>query len=363
MMAWVTCVGFVLVLAPLGGAKPSIQEASESDAATLVVIVGAGGEAEYAEQFQHWAQRMESALAVQIGRRYWIGPRPPAEEGDDADGSPPPSTAPKLLPSPSDRAAVEQVITTLQGDATAPLWLVYFGHATDDGRTAKLNLRGPDLGANELAGWMRAVRRPTALVLCSSCSGAFLPLLSGPDRVVVTATRSGQEYSFSRFGEWFSRSFSEDRADLDRDAQVSLLEAFLFASRAVAEHYEGQGLLATEHALLDDNGDGRGTPASWFRGVRCDQIVAESGLPDGTRAHQIHWLPSPWEAAQDPEWRQQRDQLERALEALRARRGQLEDGEYYGRLEEVALRLARWYEQARPVAVETAPAGGAAKGR
>jgi hypothetical protein len=34
----------------------------------------------------------------------------------------------------------------------------------------------------------------------------------------------------------------------------------------VAEFYEADGRLATEHALLDDNGDSLGTPADFFRG-------------------------------------------------------------------------------------------------
>ena len=47
------------------------------------------------------------------------------------------------------------------------------------------------------------------------------------------------------------------KADLDKDDQVSLLEAFLTASVRTAEFYEETSRLATEHALIDDNGDRR----------------------------------------------------------------------------------------------------------
>src|SRR5204863_7310884 len=60
--------------------------------------------------------------------------------------------------------------------------------------------------------------------------------------------------------------------DRDRDGQIRLLEASLMASHHTAEFYKAESRLATEHALLDDNGDGLGTPADWFRGVRAEPI-------------------------------------------------------------------------------------------
>jgi len=36
----------------------------------------------------------------------------------------------------------------------------------------------------------------------------------------------------------------------------------------MAEFYKQEARLATETALVDDNGDAQGTPAGWFRGTR-----------------------------------------------------------------------------------------------
>src|SRR4029077_6004302 len=111
-------------------------------------------------------------------------------------------------------------------------------------------------------------KRPLAVIDCASASGPFINALSAPGRVIVTATRSGNEVNVTQFGGYFARAIANPAADLDKDGQTSLLEAFLFASRQVEQFYQEAGRLATEHALLDDNGDGLGTPADWFRGVR-----------------------------------------------------------------------------------------------
>ena len=46
---------------------------------------------------------------------------------------------------------------------------------------------------------------------------------------------------------------------MDKDGRVSMLEAFTWTRRRVAESYERDGQLLTEHAVLDDDGDGKGT--------------------------------------------------------------------------------------------------------
>src|SRR3990170_3451888 len=40
---------------------------------------------------------------------------------------------------------------------------------------------------------------------------------------------------------------------------AAALEAFQYARTEVEKYYAGKNLLQTEHALLDDNGDGRGS--------------------------------------------------------------------------------------------------------
>ena len=58
-----------------------------------------------------------------------------------------------------------------------------------------------------------------------------------------------------------SAAFTTPGADTDKDERVSLLEAFVYAKREVARAYETDTRLATEHAMLDDDGDRRGSAA------------------------------------------------------------------------------------------------------
>ena len=73
-----------------------------------------------------------------------------------------------------------------QNEATEPLWLVLIGHGTFDGRAARFNLSGPDLAAAELADLVSAIKRPVAIINCTSCSSPFINAMSGKDRVVIT---------------------------------------------------------------------------------------------------------------------------------------------------------------------------------
>jgi hypothetical protein len=224
-----------------------------------------------------------------------------------------------------------------------PLWIVLIGHGTYDGREAKFNLRGPDVTDLELADWLKPLKRPVAVLNCASASGPFLNRLSGPDRVIVTATRSGHEQNYARFGQYLAEAIADPRADLDKDGQVSLLEAYLTAGGRVEESYRAQSQLATEHALLDDNGDQLGTPADWFRGVRATRRAKDGAPLDGIRANQFGLIPSDRERNLPAEIRQKRDQLELAIAALRDEKDKLAADAYYDRLEPLMVELAKLY--------------------
>ena len=148
------------------------------------------------------------------------------------------------------------------------LWIVLVGHGTFDGREAKFNLRGEDLSASLLAKLLDASKRPIAIINTSASSAPYIKALSKKNRIVVTATKSGTETSYARFGQYLAESINSLESDIDQDGATSLLEAFLSATKQVKEFYEKEGRIVTEQALVDDNGDGRGTPADFFRGTR-----------------------------------------------------------------------------------------------
>jgi hypothetical protein len=296
-----------------------------TDRATVIIAVGAAGEDDFGKEFATWAELWTNA-SVKAGADH------------SAIGLTPTNAT-------TDLALVKQALAGEPTNSPAELWLVLIGHGTFDGKEAKFNLRGPDLSATELAEWLKPFHRPVVVINCASSSSPFLNKLSAPGRVIVTATRSGHEENFARFGKFMAESIVDPTADLDKDGQTSVLEAFIMASRRVGEFYEAEGRLATEHALLDDNGDGLGTPADFFRGVRAVKKSAGGGAVDGLRAHQIHLVRSEQEQKLPPEVRARRDELELALARLRDTKDTLPRDDYYRRLEKLMLELAELYSQ------------------
>ena len=316
-----------LALAWLGALRAISATPESNSVPTVLVIVGAPGEAEYATNFVQQASRWTAVCQRAETRCVTFGL--------DAAG---PTTT-------NDWQQLEHVLAAEPKEGSAELWLVLIGHGTYDGKEAKFSLRGPDLSATTLAQWLKPFRRPVAVVDTSSASAPFLNALSGTNRVVITATRTGNEQSFAYFGQHLAAAIADPAGDLDQDGQTSLLEAFLSASARVAEFYQTEGRLATEHALLDDNGDGLGTPADWFRGTRATKKAKEGRSLDGLRAHPWHLVRSPEERRMSPAARAKRDELELDIARLRESRPANPGDDYYHRLETVLRELAALYEE------------------
>lgn len=224
------------------------------------------------------------------------------------------------------------------------LWVVMVGHGSFDGRESKFNLVGEDLSAKEMGQWVSGTERPLVVVNGGASSAAFASECSGPGRIVVTATKDASESSYAYFGKYFAEAIGDvEGADLDNDGGVSVLEAFLTASRGVKEFYEAEGRIASEEAIIDDNGDGRGTLAKVFEGLRSKEAGKNGKLPDGVRAHQVALLPDPEEAERSPAWKAKRDGLELEVFKLRAKRDGMNEDDYFKQLEELMVRMAGLY--------------------
>ncbi len=300
----------------------------------VLLVVGAAGEDTYEPIFANCEKLWREAALRGGAEVHTIGLGPVASPESDED-----------------RRAFQKALEPLSQTNPTPAWIVLIGHGTDNGKEAKFNLRGPDFSAAELAAWLKPAQRPLVIVNTASSSGAFLKPLAATNRIVLTATRSGAELNFPRFGQYLAESIGSIQADLDKDRQTSLLEAFLFASRRVADFYKDEGRLATEHALIDDNGDGLGTPSDWFQGVRAVKKAQKNAaasrsddVVDGRRARMLHLISNPEDQKLSPDERARRDGLELKIAALRDRKATLSKDEYYAALEVLLLDLARLYE-------------------
>lgn len=310
--------------------------------AHVVVVVGASGTPEYGEQFAQWAVTWRDVAEQAAASLTMIGPSQPSQSnpgGDSSDGD------------SNDRDQLRETLVNLPRTTRGDLWIVLIGHGTFAQNAAKFNLRGPDVTATELAEWLKDTRRPIVVVNCASASGPFINRLSGEGRVIVTATKSGTEQNLARFGEFIAKSIVSPDSDLDHDDEVSIHEAFLRASAEVQQFYNAAGRISTEHALIDDNGDGLGTPAKMFRGTRPIGKPKANSKLDGLEASKRTLTPAVERLSFTQSELDKRRELETQLAELRKRHlsrngDQLDETAYDAELEPLMVELAKLYRTA-----------------
>jgi hypothetical protein len=307
-------------------ALPTARVAAQD--AHALIVVGIGGDTIHTKRFQEWAAGLHDALIQKHGmskeRVIYLGERPEAD--------------PTRITGPSRKDNVLAAIKDLAARAGAQdqVMLVIIGHmASNAANETTLNLTGPDLTGAELATALQPfTTQKLAIVGTTESSGPLVQLLSGPNRTIITATRTGAERNQTWFGQYFVAAYTGDDADADKDNRISLVEAYNYATREVARHYQEQGLLMTEHALIDDNGDSKGSPTP-DAAAGDGQLASTFALGRVASAANAN--------TDDPVMRQllqQRAEIETRLNALRARRSQMEAAQYDMELEALLIELA-----------------------
>jgi hypothetical protein len=297
------------------------------DRTHVVIVVGLGGSAQFRESFHSEASKVYTALTEQHG----IPKEDVAYLGEDVD------VAPDMISGESTRANVLKVLGEISQRAGPRdrVLVMLIGHGTDGPNGAQFNLPGPDLGPTDFE--LALIAFPTqtlALVATGSASGGFVQPLSGPNRVLITATRSVRETNATEFGEFFAEAMVGGGSDLDHDNRISLLEAFTYARQEVARHYEEENEMQSEHAVLDDNGDGEGSTDAGLEGP--DGLLAATftlGRGLGVEGAPID---DPVLAGLLAE----RDEIERRIDELRVVRDALTEEEYLDRMEPLLIELA-----------------------
>lgn len=293
-----------------------------------VVISGIGGEEQYSKKFAEWTGKLRAALLDKLG----------FAEDHTFVLTEKPSEAAKELRASADNVQKTFVLLRNTLKPEQQLFVFFIGHGTYDpnSKISKFNLVGPDLGTSEYAQLINALpARNIIIVNMASASGEFIkPLsggLTGGTRIVITATRSGMEQNATRFPEHFINALGNPEADADKSGRVSVLEAFEYANKLIAKQFEGKGTLITEHALLDDNGDGAGHQS------------ADAGDGGISRVTYFDSLPQQ-QAGGDPvlaKLFEDKMRLEGDIERIKARKAQLNEDAYYDELEKSLIELAR----------------------
>jgi hypothetical protein len=277
-----------------------------------VIINGAGGEPVYAQQFEQWTKELQSTLSDRYGfdtQQLMVLPNATAE-------------------------GVKRTFAQLKSqlDPNNVLFVFLIGHGSFDGKESKFNLVGPDLSASEYNALLSSLpARRVVIFNMASASGEFAKSLSAKGRIVITATKSGQETNATRFAGFFIAALKAADADTDQDGHTSVLETFVYANRLTADFYTRAGRLATEHALLEDNGDGVG------------HEKAEAGEGLLARATYLDSLNIDEAAASAATGRllKERTRLEGEIQELIARKRDMPEAEYEATLEKLFIELAK----------------------
>ncbi len=290
----------------------------------LVIVAGLGGEPSYAESFRTWSSSLHTAAEKRLGiprANITYLTESPEKDPGRIDG----------------RATREELARTFAkiagrcrpGDTVA---VILFGHGSGFGEEARFNLPGPDASALDFATWLVpfALQR-VVFVNTASASGDFQKVLAAKNRVILTSTKSSQERNEAIFGRYFSEALSGEAADVDKNGQVSILEAFEAAKMQVAREYQRERRLLTEHAVLEDGESGALARSTILGGRASGASERASDSAD------------PVLGALE----QERRAIEDKIEALKATKSAMPADRYDRELERLLLDLAMKNEEIR----------------
>ncbi len=293
----------------------SLFAASLRAATFYVTVAGLGGDPDYEKTFRAWAADIDKSLRA-------------------AD----PSAQIATLSGPTaTKARLQETLSSLarQCKPDDRLVVMLIGHGSFDGLEYKMNLPGPDLTATDLAAWLNRIPAQRQLIVnMTSSSGASLPALARPGRIVITATRNGNEKNATVFPRYWLDALRDPTADTDKNDALSALEAFRYAQDKTTRFYETEKRLATEHSQLQDSGrgeavakpspeSGQGLAASQFTLLARNAGDARSSDP--ARAALL----------------KRKQDLENRIDALKYRKAALPENEYRSQLAALLVELAK----------------------
>ncbi len=280
-----------------------------------VVVAGIGGEKEFDVQFTELAGRIQAGLR---------------KSGMAAD---------HITLMTGEHARKEDLVRTFDDLAKkthAADTVIFFmiGHASYDGHDYKFNIAGPDPTGME----MRDARQDSGLEAGGRRRHEFERRDHGGLEQAGTRGhhRDAQWHGAQRHGvhALIAEALEDPAADTDKNGSVSALEAFKYAEQKTAKFYETAGRIATEHPMLDDNGDGKGVKDP---SPQNGEGILAATVPIVRFASASARVDTP----EARELRTKKETLENDIAMLKYNKASLSGSEYQDRLEKLLLDLAR----------------------
>jgi len=279
---------------------------------SALIIQGVGGSEQIEKKLEKWGTSTRDVLVQDLG---FVKDRVILLAGDSTR-----------------KASVEQAFAQLKQQITKEdnFLLIFIGHGSFD-TDYKLNIMGPDITGKEYAALIDSLGANRSVVVSSTASsGGMFETMSGKNRVLVAATRSGEKED-TVFYEHFLAGLKGLAADEDKDKKVSVWEAFKYATAGVERFYKEQTRIMTEHAGLSAGG--------------AAQVAATAAEQDAPVLARVTSLSADRAVTvSDPKLQvllNERKSIEQEIEKHRLDKNLLSEAEYEKRLEELIVRLAR----------------------
>jgi hypothetical protein len=144
------------------------------------------------------------------------------------------------------------------------VWIIFLGHAHLYGNRSQFNIAGRDIdqiGFAELCTQLKQDRQ--VFLFTMPVSGFWIKPLAKPNRVIITATEpslefTGTEMPYAVADVLAGAGEHQNLEDIDGDGAISVLDFYLAINLEIEGKFRGMERIQTEHAQLEDNGDGRG---------------------------------------------------------------------------------------------------------
>jgi hypothetical protein len=281
-----------------------------------VTISGLGGEPDYDQRFKMWAEDIDGSLKKAGGDAKVFTMQAPTR----------------------DKVQAQFADITKQAKPDDALVLILIGHGSYDGVEYKFNIPGPDLSGGELAALLDRVPATRQLVVVTTSSGGgAIANLRRPNRIVISATKTGSEKNATVFARFWAEALRDPAADTDKNEAVSALEAFHYAQRKTTEFFDSSKRLATEHSVLEDTGKGDGEK----------DPKPETGEGRLAAAFPVVRLGANAAAARDPAKKallDQKEQIENQIDKLKYEKAAMNAADYKKQLTGLLLQLAKVQE-------------------
>jgi hypothetical protein len=252
---------------------PETKGSTVSGVRRALILCGHPGDEHHRDMYARTAKALHAGLTTQHGFassdiRVLFGASPAAEEGRAVAGWVGTAT----------REAIRTEVSRLcqRGKPEDAVWVIVLGHAHFDGRRAFFNIPGRDMSMDDFGRLFDDLQGREQVFFITTClSGLAVKTLSRKGRIVIAATEADLEDNETllhlALAEALATPPSSEEYDRDGDGRPTIYDLYLNVARGVMLRYKATGSIPTEHAQLDDNGDGRGTE------VQIDYLEPELG--------------------------------------------------------------------------------------